>query len=68
MCHDTKPDRTYPWILRGRKSMQNPVFPGQKCVPVPKEGLNLKYRIVIHDGTLNKKQIQKIYDDYKPAI
>ncbi len=65
MCRDTKPDRTAPWILRSSKSMQNPVFPGRQCVPVPKEGLNLKYRIVIHDGTLNKKQIQTIYDSYK---
>jgi len=65
MCHDTKPDGTAPWILRRGKSMQNPVFPGRKCVSVPKEGLTLKYRVVIHDATLDKKQIQEMYRHYR---
>ncbi len=65
MCLNTKPGEGTPWILRSAKSMQNPVFPGQKCVPVPKDGLTLKYRVVIHDGSLDSKQIQSMYKNYR---
>lgn len=65
MCVNTKPGESTPWILRNSKSMQNPVFPGRECVPVPKDGLTLKYRLVIHDGSLDKKQIQSMYKHYR---
>lgn len=49
------------WILRKKGSMQNAVYPGRKPVPIPfDEPLILKYSLIVYDGELTKRQIQKV--------
>jgi len=56
-----------PWILRKETSMQNIPFPGRAPVSLPKTGLQLSYRLIIHDGEMSEAQIKKLYDDYLKA-
>ncbi len=52
-----------PWILRSRKSMQNPVFPGNNTVLVStSEPLVLKYSLLIHSGRMNERRVKKLLD------
>jgi hypothetical protein len=53
-----------PWILRSVTSMQNVPFPGRNAVPLTKEGLRLKYRVIIHDDQLTSAEIDKLYQQY----
>ena len=53
-----------PWILRSVTSMQNVPFPGRTPVPLTKDGLRLKYRIIIHDNEMSAAEIEKLYQDY----
>jgi len=47
--HPSNPGFPQKWILRASRSMQNPVFPGRKAVPLPQEEpLRLRYRIILH--------------------
>jgi hypothetical protein len=63
--HRDNPGHPQPWILRAKDSMQNPVYPGSEPVRVPQgDGLVLRYRLVIHSGTLNAQQIQEFYRDF----
>ena len=65
LCHPTNPGMPQPWILRQRRSMQNPVFPGQHAVPLRQgQPVRLRYRLAIHDGSLTAAQIQANYKDY----
>lgn len=49
------------WILRKKASMQNAVYPGQQPVPIPfDEPLLLKYSLIVYDGEMTNRQIQKI--------
>ena len=50
-----------PWILRKSKSMQNVPYPGRTPVAVPDDGLKLDYRIVVHDGSLRRKEINELF-------
>ena len=59
--HPDNPDYPQKWILRARNSMQNAAWPGNKAVPVSNsEPLVLKYSLVVYEGQLNSKRIQKI--------
>ena len=53
-----------PWILRKEQSMQNVAFPGSKPVNLPRKGLTLRYRLVIHDDTLTEEAIRNLYAAY----
>jgi hypothetical protein len=57
-------DEKHPWILRKAKSMQNVPYPGRTPVAIPAEGLKLDYRVILHDETLTKDEIEKLYRDY----
>lgn len=54
----------YPWILRSSKSMQNVPYPGRNPVDIPKEGLHLKYRVIVHKKDLSPDEITKLYQEY----
>ncbi|MGX5820878.1 DUF6807 family protein [Chitinophaga lutea] len=56
-----KPHR---WILRKRSSMQNAVFPGKHAEMLSKEGWLLKYRVVVHDGSVSQAQLESLYRRY----
>jgi hypothetical protein len=58
LIHPTTPGFPQPWILRRQNSMQNAVYPGASSVPLLMEKpLVLRYRLVIHRGTVEGKQI-----------
>jgi hypothetical protein len=63
MAYTTK-NESHPWILRKSKSMQNVPFPGRTPLEIPKDGLSLNYRVVIHDNHLPAAEIAKLYDEY----
>jgi hypothetical protein len=53
------------WILRRQRSMQNAVYPGRDPVELSTElPTRLRYRIAVHDGTLEGEQIESIQQDY----
>lgn len=55
----------FPWILRKAKSMQNVPYPGRAPVSIPKDGLQLNYRVVVHDKNLSAEEIENLYKEYK---
>ena len=57
-----------PWILRRVTSMQNVPYPGKTPVVVPKGGLELKYRVIVHNGYMTNEEIEKLYKDYKSEV
>ena len=54
------------WILRKKGSMQNIVYPGRSPVKLPKTGLRLRYRLVIHDSKIKSSELENLYRDYIP--
>lgn len=62
--HPSNPGHPQPWILRKEKSMQNPAYPGRLPVTLSKDGLALRYRMIVHNGSLNTSKIEKLYRDY----
>ncbi len=65
MVHKDNPPPIDRWILRRKGSMQNPVFPGRDLYPLTKNDLVLRYRLVLHEGVLNDKQIDDLYKSFK---
>lgn len=65
LCHPSLPGFPQKWILRKARSMQNPVFPGRKPVALsPGEPLELRYRLVIHQGAASREQITEWFESY----
>ncbi len=58
------PEGKYPWILRSTTSMQNIPYPGRIPVQLPKKGLHLSYRIIVHNGEMSSGDIEKLYQEY----
>ena len=57
-----------PWILRSKNSMQNAVFPYPGAQPIKistSEPIVLKYRMVVHEGSLSPSDIEVISDDFQ---
>jgi hypothetical protein len=53
------------WILRRGRSMQNAVFPGRNPVAISTiTPTVLRYRLVIHDGTLIPEAINRLQEDF----
>lgn len=62
LVHPDNPQPINDWILRAKRSMQNPVYPGSEAVPVSKDQPTvLKYRVILHDGTA---AIDELYASY----
>lgn len=60
MCHPDNPMFPEQWILRAKRSMQNPAYPGQHPVSVSdKKPTVLKYRLLVYTGELTKKEIKR---------
>ncbi len=69
MDHPDNPGYPQNWILRRSNSMQNPKFPGQNPVSIPKDQpLLLKYRMVIHTGDLDREFISFLSDNFQSGI
>ncbi len=54
------------WILRSDvKSMQNPVFPGNKLTPISQtDPTVLRYRVLLHRHILSKQELQTHFDSF----
>ena len=63
--HPSNPGHPQPWILRREKSMQNLAYPGKDPVVLPRSGLRLQYRIVIHSNHIDLEALEKLYRAYK---
>lgn len=66
-CKEAYPGPTQSWILRGPKdmSMQNALFPGKEPVMIGKDGLKLRYRIVVQETPLSNKEIDELFNSYQ---
>lgn len=53
-----------PWILRKVTSMQNIPYPGRTPLSLSKQGLRLKYRLIVHEGEMSESEIDKLYKEY----
>ncbi len=63
-CNPSNPGPQQQWILRKKTSMQNIPYPGRTPIALPKNGLKLKYRIIIHNGEMSNEDIEKLYQKY----
>jgi len=63
-CDNSNPGRLEEWILRKKESMQNIVYPGRTPVALSKNGLRLRYRFVIHDGSIERTDLENLYQEY----
>lgn len=64
MVHPDGSGASRNWILREKKSMQNSVFPGRIPQLIPPEGWTLKYRLIVHDGSLEAPPLEALYQSY----
>jgi hypothetical protein len=63
-CDNSNPGRLQEWILRKKESMQNVVYPGRTPVVLSKNGLRLRYRLVIHDNSIERSDLENLYQEY----
>lgn len=65
LIHPDTPGYPQPWILRAKRSMQNPVYPGPKTVPLSTMApLVLKYRLIVHRGEASIGDVEVWHRDY----
>jgi hypothetical protein len=65
VAHRDNPAPRDEWILRPARSMQNAAFPGRRAVPISERNpLVLRYRLVVHDGRLDAKAIERLQGDF----
>ena len=65
LCHPKSMGYPQPWILRNKKSMQNPVWPDQKPqVLSTKKPAILRYRLVLHEGKASTDSITQWNKEY----
>jgi hypothetical protein len=63
LVHPDNPPPINDWILRQKRSMQNPVYPGRDAVAVSKTNPTiLKYRVIVHDGNVKIDELYKTYE------
>jgi len=66
LCHPTVPGYPQRWILRKKRSMQNPVYPGREAVPLSRDHpLLLRYRLVLHRGAVSDELIEQWFAEYQ---
>ena len=64
-CHPDFPAAEQLWILRSKRSMQNPAFPGAKLLSIEKgKTLQLKYRLVLYEGERSTEKLEKLYQEF----
>ena len=69
LSHKSNPGYPQPWILRRKRSMQNPVYPGRHPVQLSKnEPLILRYRLITHSGDTNHIDLNKLMTEYNESI
>ena len=65
LCHKSLPKYPQLWILRRKRSMQNPVYPGREPVLLSREKpITLRYRLITHRGPTNPEILNKLQAEY----
>jgi hypothetical protein len=65
MVHPSHPGSELKWILRSKRSMQNPQWPGQQPTSLStKIDTQLRYRLVLNSGELNQQQLEQLWDQF----
>ncbi|MCC9604175.1 PmoA family protein [Stieleria sp. JC731] len=65
LTHPVSVGYPQPWILRSKRSMQNPVWPGQHPVELSDtQPTRLRYRVLIHRGTEDSQTINRWQRSY----
>ncbi len=65
LCHPESAGYPQPWILRNKRSMQNPVWPGQHAKPLPTDRpLVLRYRLVLHRAAATTETVNQWHEAY----
>lgn len=65
LCHPDSAGYPQPWILRSKRSMQNPVWPGRMPQLIPTDRpVVLRYRLVIHRDVASADAIQRWQEAY----
>jgi len=60
LSHPSVPGFPQRWILRQKRSMQNPVFPGREAVALPTDcPLTFRYRMILHRGEASASRIRE---------
>lgn len=67
MVHESNPKSNdgWPWILRRQRSMQNAVYPGRDAAALSADQPTvLRYRLVVHDGSLSAAELDSIQREF----
>jgi hypothetical protein len=69
MVHPSHPGFPLKWILRSKRSMQNPQWPGREPVKLARDvPTRLIYRLVLHDGALLPETLNLIWKDFSRLL
>jgi hypothetical protein len=69
LCHKSNPLYPHRWILRRQRSMQNPVYPGRHPIRLSREEpLVLRYRLIIHRGSANHLNLNRLHAQYNAEL
>ncbi len=65
LVHPTHPDFPLKWLLRAKRSMQNPQWPGREPIALSAEKeTRLRYRLILHTGDLNPERLESLWKEY----
>ena len=65
LSHPENPGHPQPWILRSKDSMQNVAWPGREPETIQRgQPVQLRYRLVLHSGSLEPAVIENMYREY----
>lgn len=65
ISHVENPGSPQQWILRSKRSMQNPVYPGRTPVMLSTvASRTLRYRLVVNDGNLDNQTIEQLRNSF----
>ena len=68
MVHPSHPGFPLKWILRARRSMQNPQWPGRMPVALRRDAYTvLRYQLLLHDQPLSTKQLEQEWKRYRDS-
>ena len=65
LCHPDTPGYPQGWTIRNSGSCQNPVWPGNEPVTLPREQpIRLRYRLILHRGDTEQADIAALFEQY----
>jgi hypothetical protein len=65
LSHKSNPGYPHLWILRRKRAMQNPVWPGREPVSISrKKPITLRYRLVVHRGNVYDVNLDQLQAEY----